>query len=858
MRRRLGSSIATILAVSFVGTLAAQETPPTFTQKPTTTKAGSKTKIDFALSGPTDVTVAIEDAKGKVVRHLAAGLIGKKTAAPLQSNSLTQSLEWDGKDDFGKPVAVTAGPFQVRVRAGSGVQFSRLIGADPYAFGRIHSVAVDEDDRLYVMAYNGGLNQNMDTLRVFNPDGSYLRTIIPFSADLTPEQAKAMARWDESRKSFLPKNGRSQMPVFYPWGSGARLVSASKKDGIVLIQGSDLYRLDPDGGNVRGPFPLWSTDAKLENPSWNIPQLAVSPDSKSLYIANVAGTKYQPKKVSDTNPAWPQGRVYRQETAIGGGDPRTFFDLTLPDWDKEKYWLPDAWNKRTAAYGITVDRGGHVYVCDLVNQAIVEIDAAGKQISSTPAPWPERIHVDPKSGTYYIISRLEKPRDGAVGKKLIKIEGRGEKGRIVAELPLKEIGMGDTSALGRFQGQPALWIAGAGNLICVKDTGAGLAIVPTEYKPRPDSQQDWNRLAVDFDRDEIYTSDGTNLLYRYDAKGDGGLLMKASKPFHGVDVSVGYDGLLYCRTGVGFSGPLERLDRDLKPAPFASGSHVLSPYIYSRYGVGNSEHGLGVGPKGESYISFMYGWNKYFVAGFGADGKPLPGNYLKDKIPTRGEGNQTQAEGLDSAVIGPIPASNGGIRVDLAGNIYVGLRLQPKDFLPPKDLAKDPAYSTWTGSIVKFGPDGGTILGAVKEDDAAGAEGEPASGGMKMIGAKAVYPGIAPFSGSGYGGGGGSCVCRVPRFDLDRFGRLIFTNAVTNSVAIIDNAGNLILSFGSYGNFDSQYPVTKPALAQPAIPLAWPTGAGFGREHLYVNDTYNRRVVQLRPTYALDAVAPVK
>ena len=96
----------------------------------------------------------------------------------------------------------------------------------------------------------------------------------------------------------------------------------------------------------------------------------------------------------------------------------------------------------------------------------------------------------------------------------------------------------------------------------------------------------------------------------------------------------------------------------------------------------------------------------------------------------------------------------------------------------------------------------------------------------------------------------------MPRFDLDRYGRIIFTNAVTNSVAIIDNAGNLIVNFGTYGNFDSQYAAGKTPAS--TIPLAWPTGAGFGKDYLYVNDTYNRRVVQVRPTYVLDAVAMIK
>ena len=113
-------------------------------------------------------------------------------------------------------------------------------------------------------------------------------------------------------------------------------------------------------------------------------------------------------------------------------------------------------------------------------------------------------------------------------------------------------------------------------------------------------------------------------------------------------------------------------------------------------------------------------------------GKALPGQYLKEKIPTRNEGNPPQAEGLDSAAIGPLPASNGGIRVDLQGNSYVGLRLQPKDYLPPKELAKDPAYATWTGSIVKFGPEGGTVVGAVKEDDLADGKGEQVACGGSM------------------------------------------------------------------------------------------------------------------------------
>jgi sugar lactone lactonase YvrE len=825
-------------------------------------KDGDGLAISFTLAASTDVEVAVLDSRGSIVRHLAAGVLGGKSPppAPLKA-SLEQKLAWDGKDDFGKKAA--GGPYKFRVRAGSGVKFGRFIGDDPYSFGRIDSLAVDEDGRLYISAYEGGLNQNMDTLRVFEPDGTYRRTLIPFPADLKPERIDAVAAWNDKRQAFFPKNTRSQMPEFYPWGAKVQIVSASTPNGIVLTHGTDVFRMDIDGGNVRGPFPMWSKATKLENPAWNVPQLAVSADGRFIYYSNVAGTKYKPKDVNDFNPNWPQGRIYRQDTQKKG-DPEKFFDLTLPDWEKSKYWLPDAWNKRTAAYGITLDARGHLHVCDLVNQEIVEVDPDGKKVGATKAPWPERIHVEPKTGDYYAICRLDKPKDGVVLKELLKISGRGDKAKIVARLPLKERGLGDASALGRIEGQPVLWVAGGGTLLCVKDKGESLEVMPSGFNPQPRGQQDWNRIAVDSERDEVYTSDGGSLLFRYDGKtGKGGPLMRDGKPFQGVDLAVGYDGYLYIRTGPSFAGPLERFDRDLKPVPFGSGTHVLSPYIYSRYGVGNCEKGLGVGPNGETYINFMYGWNKYFIAGFGSDGKPIAGDYLKGKIPTK-EGKVEQAKGLDSAVIGPIPASCGGIRVDLAGNIYLGLRLWPKDSKLPEELAKNQAYATWTGSIVKFGPKGGTVIGAVKEDDPPNKQkGLDTEQRMTVTGALAIYPGIAPFSGGGYGGGGSACVCRVPRFDLDRFGRIVYTNAVTGSVAVIDNAGNLIVDFGAYGNFDSQYVPAgtkdkKPLVATPAIPLAWPTGAGFGKDCMYVNDTYNRRVVRVEWSWGIEETAEPK
>jgi len=115
---------------------------PTFTQKPTARKVEGEVRIAFTISEGTDVEVAILDAKGKVIRHLAAGVLGGKTAppAPLKAG-FSQSIEWDGKDDYGEQAAQGGPPaaakplgeagFSVRVRVGMGVKLERIVGGDP-------------------------------------------------------------------------------------------------------------------------------------------------------------------------------------------------------------------------------------------------------------------------------------------------------------------------------------------------------------------------------------------------------------------------------------------------------------------------------------------------------------------------------------------------------------------------------------------------------------------------------------------------------------------------------------------------------------------------------------------------------
>ena len=53
-----------------------------FTEKPVITRNGDTITIGFTTKSLCDVTVAVEDAQGRIVRHLASGVLGPKAPEP--------------------------------------------------------------------------------------------------------------------------------------------------------------------------------------------------------------------------------------------------------------------------------------------------------------------------------------------------------------------------------------------------------------------------------------------------------------------------------------------------------------------------------------------------------------------------------------------------------------------------------------------------------------------------------------------------------------------------------------------------------------------------------------------------------
>lgn len=840
---RPGVLVSILLLISAAAAPAADVS---FTQSPKVARAGDQTTINFTLSAPSDVEVAILSSKGEIVRHLAAGVLGAKEAppAPLKAG-LAQVLTWDGRDDLGK--AALDGPFQVRVRAGLQARFGRMIGGSPYTGSVVqipfrapaNGLTVDDQGNLYVkMMSSVGSHGNSGLwpwhLRKFDREGKYLRTILPYPPSTPVEKLTGFDVLETAEGDLTPANRNSLYPVLYNFGNelGSRIV-----DGQLVFTRSEAREMSfvaLDGSNRVKTIAMWPAEAKLNSPRWLDIQVAFSPDGKYAYYSNVAGTVYDGKAPADIDPAWPQGRVYRHDLAKTDSVPEKFFDLELPDFSKTPYWMPSAWDKKTAAAGIDTDHRGHLYLCDLVSEQVVEIDPSGKRLSATSVPWPDRVMASRKSDTLYVISR-KVSRGNHTGGKLIKLTGRGDTAKIVAELPLAGT-MGGACTLDESGSAPVIWIGGQATaqekgeakLIRVEDRGSELAPTGDNFLNRDPSAVTFvGYMDVDRQAELVYVTSNDGHVWRYHGEtGEGGRL-----DLKGADVAIGAGGQIYTWGTGSYSGPIARYSRDLQPLPLAGSQAHTYGDLYGRAGRGIAVCGMDVDSLGRVFAT--YGSNECHVRAYDSDGQLV--KFAREISVSTNRG----AKDVPVAIAGVV-GYGGSLRLDLAGNIYLLQHGLPADHVPPAGFERDEAYRQAVGTIYKFSPAGGALKQA-------------GSSVKEVEGALASYPGCGPVS---RWRSDGACACVKPRFDVDEFGRLYIPNGITFQVSVRDNAGNEITRFGGYGNFDCQGPGS--AEPRPAIPLGWPVTAGASDKYIYVGDCLNHRVVRVDKSYIVEQVADIR
>jgi hypothetical protein len=832
-----------VIAVSAVGVIPAAGAE--FATSPKVTQSNGRTSIAFSVKQPTDVEVSILDDRGKVVRHLAAGVLGGKNPppAPLKAG-LAQAIQWDGNDDLGE--RALGGPFKVRVRCGMSVKFGRMIGGSPYTGSvvtmpyraPVNGLVVDAGVNLYVkMMSSVGSHGNSGMwpwhLRKFDRDGKYVKTILPYAPSTDPARAIGFDLIDGEDRQLTPANQNSLYPVFSVMGN--EIVSRIVNGRMVFVHSErrQLNFFSLDDSNRLQTVTMWPDDAKLNCPRWLDIQVAFSPDGRYAYYSNVAGTAYDGKQPADIDAAWPQGRIYRHDLSEPDSRPVTFFDLALPDFAKHPYWMPSAWEKKTAAAGIETDADGNVLVCDLVNGQVVEISPAGKQLSTTKVPWPDKIMVSRKTGDLYVISRRVS-RGFLPPATMYKIEGRGDSAKIVAELPLAGT-IGGAYTIDESGSTPVIWLAGqatrekdSSKLIRVEDRGEKLVATGDDFLNRDKSAITFvGYMDVDRKAELVYVTRSGGTVWRFNGEtGEGGPLeIKA------VDLAIGPRGQVYT-WGIdgGYQGPIARYTRDLEPAPLSStGEHTFG-YLYGRAGRGNSVCGLDVDSRGRVFAT--YGVNECHIRAYDADGKLVD---FERKITVNTNRGPQQVPVAIANVVG----YGGSIRLDNAGNIYVAQHGLPEDHQPPPGYENDEAYRRAVGTIYKFSSAGGELKQA-------------RSSVKEAVGSLQQYPDCGPIS---RWRADGSCACTKPRFDVDDFGRLYIPNGITFSVSVRDNANNEIVRFGAYGNYDCQGP--NSAEAQPSIPLGWPVTAGASDRFIYVGDTLNHRVVRVDKVFASETLLAI-
>jgi outer membrane protein assembly factor BamB len=847
--------------------LSAAEAPPSFARKPTAVQTGDTVTITFTSSRETDVTVFIEDAGGKVVRHLAAGVLGTNPPAPLKPNTLAQSLVWDGKDDFGK--AATGGPFRVRVRLGMKPEFDGFLLANPEGSGEVSAVAVGPAGALYVFHKDGTANGNMGGHKIkrYDRDGKHPRVVTPFPADIAPEKVKALGVFQTAEGELVPHIYNWETLSFYPDNVGVRgrdmpefSCPAVDSRGRVywLVKGPALAAVDADGGiphdTFLGPRLLPEIkDLRLAgelHQFWSErPSLAVSGDDRHVYFAGLAAG------AGDYKQAQPLPCVFRVKTDSRG--PAEVFVGKLGQPGKEKELL-------TAPRGLAVAKG-LLYVADPGSDRVVLFkEADGSFAGEIPVTSPQVLGVDPANGTVYVCAHT-----GTQTADLIRFREVRDKGLLSGKedlrLTLPRTGWspnvgGHRIAVDATTRPVRIWMPWVYNqptrLTCIEDVGDRFV-----NKGDPRSQDLWAEgprdLTVDRTRGELYVkANGSGTFYRLDENTGAvkDVIDLRRHQLYGTQLLAGLDGNLYT---FNWSKGLYRFDRRGKDLNWEGQATSVIPIggvmcFQLRH--------LAIRPYAPPEEMYIVAPSDYLTKDPKDSGKFVTLNVI-------GQDGKTRRTVIWQCLNGAIP------RLDAQGNIYLADLVKPPDRsypeffdgklpAPPKECVGGDRFwnSYMYGSILKFPPEGGIIwhqknlpkscvgqppaalLDKPKQPFKRHFSSSPHLTG-EVQGALWIRFGYAPYS-AHMSGNTSHCMCEGSGFDVDPFGRVFFPNLGQFRIEVVDTNNNPITTFGKYGNEDSGGP--NASVKKPEIPLAWPTYVAVSDHRAYVADTVNRRVVRVK------------
>ena len=377
-----------------------------FTQKPAVTRDGDTVTITFVSKGYCDATVAIEDANGKIVRHLASGVLGPNAPVPFRKNSKKQTIVWDGKDDLGKYVD-DKDSVVVRVSLGLKPRFERSLFWSPHKRISDMPILVTAPEGLYV--YEG---HNVDHIRLFDRDGRYVKTVYPFPASQLknvkglrwhdfPQGYRRPLKESSYRQTLLTSGTNDEegaalalVPGHAATGmavNGERLaiafehlnrLSTSRSSGGLPLKGPKT------GVTIRKGFRYNARD-QIIGPS----SMAFSLDGKVLYLT---------------------GYLWRQHRYMGA-EPGCRHVVMKLDFESDAAPTVFAGSMKPEEHGtgndrfrvpttVDVDAQGRVYVADFLNDRVQVFKPDGSHLRTIRTPGPAKVAVHKKTREIYVFS----------------------------------------------------------------------------------------------------------------------------------------------------------------------------------------------------------------------------------------------------------------------------------------------------------------------------------------------------------------------------------------------------------------------------------------------------------------------
>jgi len=383
-----------------------------FAQKPQITRQGDRVTVSFESKGFCDVTVAVEDADGKIVRYLASGVLGPNAPEPFQKNTKRQTIIWDGKNDKGEYID-DKDSLTVRVSLGLQARYERSFLWSPYRRVGSNTPSIcPAPEGVYVFEGNG-----FDHLRLFDHEGKYVRTVYPFPADkvdavqglkrhVMPQSGKNLALKVGMRQSTLLTSGYtcSEKKVV-PDSGTATLAMAVWKD-CIFMPCLRLNRLGTDGTSggmpLEGPKTHFTGRRRLNGAGIPFVDIlprsaAVSADGKTLYYTGLSwGSRWD-----YSGKQWMHG-VARMAT-VGDAPPRPFVGPALKEG--EEFAGSDNAHFR-APTSVACDTKGRVYIADHANDRIQVFTPDGTHVKTIPVRRPSEVCVHHKTGDIYVFSWL--------------------------------------------------------------------------------------------------------------------------------------------------------------------------------------------------------------------------------------------------------------------------------------------------------------------------------------------------------------------------------------------------------------------------------------------------------------------